>query len=400
VSDILYSIGQYADCAYLLRGGEIEYRITDKDSIRLSGNGIIVGASEILLAMSRKEAVPRHASLARGSAETQINAIPAAKLASFITTYAVGFSVAHHIAETITKLHPLLANKMSRLDETERFSRDLARFCVESLQLLEQEAGDRNFPWLITLIAKGKAGEAYTFGLSMDEEAEEKKLDVSSNNLTQYKQFYPKDTVICKEGEKAEDMFILVEGKIEVSIRNRPIDIINRKSMIIGEMGLILGQPRTATLRALADSNVIRINARDMENIFKSDPDTFFNMLASLAFRERVNCEKIREFSDKVGHGAPDRGEYTLARLDAYAREYAAFVLDLSAAAETHPEMDWLGGVAEMIQRKATGLLSQVGTVTGELYSIHAPRTDEARAPEPRRRPPPRGEAVPKIDWF
>jgi CRP-like cAMP-binding protein len=400
MSEVLYSVGQYADCAYLLRSGEIEYQITDKDSVRLSGNGIIVGASEILLAMRRKEMVKRHASLIKSSPDTQLSVIPAANLASFITTYAIGFSVAHHIAIMTTKLHPLLANKMSRMGETERYTCDLARVYVESLRLLEQESGNKNFPWLFTLIEKGKDAEVYNFGLSIADAVEEKKIDVASAKLSQYRKIYPKGAVICKEGEKAEDMFILAEGKIDVRVKNHTVDIISHKSAIIGEMGLILGQPRTATLRALEDCNLVRINANDMENVFKNDPDTFFNMLSSLATRERSNCKKIREYSNKAEQPEPDRGgEYTHSRLDAYAHEYAAFVMNVHGAMQAHPEMDWLGEVNELLQRRAVNLLSQIGTVTGELYSIQANQKEEGKPSLPLRSPAD-AEAALNIDWF
>ena len=97
---------------------------------------------------------------------------------------------------------------MNRLAETERFSRDLARSFVETLQLLEESSGNRQFPWLVSIMDKGKVTEAYNFGLSIRDVVEEKKIDVTSEKLAQYKQVYLKETVICKEGEKAEDMFI------------------------------------------------------------------------------------------------------------------------------------------------------------------------------------------------
>jgi len=400
VSEPLYTTGQLADRAFLLRTGEIEYWITDKDTVTLSGSNIIVGASELLIAINRKEAVPRHASLVLPGPATQLSPIPAAKLASYITNWTIGFSVAHHIAETITKLHPLLAEKMNRLAETERFSRDLARSFVETLQLLEESSGNRQFPWLVSIMDKGKVTEAYNFGLSIRDVVEEKKIDVTSEKLAQYKQVYLKETVICKEGEKAEDMFILMEGKIEVRIKNNPIDIISRKGTIIGEMGLILAQPRTATLRALEKTHVIRINAKDMASIFKNDPGTFFNMISSLAFRERIICEKIREYNEKIEMAAQGRGEYTVAQVDGYAREYAALVTDIHSAMQAHPEMDWLGQVSELVQRKATSLLSQVGTLTGEVYTIQERARSEERVVTRTSNRPVRDESMPHIDWF
>jgi CRP-like cAMP-binding protein len=399
MSEVLYSSGQSAACAYLLRSGEIEYKITDEDSVRLSGNGIIVGASEILLSMNRNEPVKRHASLLKVHPHTQLNPIPTANFASFITTYAVGFSVAHHIAETITKIHPLLTNKMSSLSETERYTRDLAHAYVEALRLLENESGEKNFPWLVTLIDNGKGTEIYNFGLSISDPVEEKKIDAASLKLSQYRQFYPKGKEICREGEKADAMFIVIRGKIEVRVKNIPVDIISHKSAIIGEMGLILGQPRTATLRALDDCDLIRINAGDMESIFKSDPDTFFSMISSLAIREQINCDKIREYSRKAGQASPDNVEYTFFRLDAYAHEYAALVTRIQEVTQAHPKMDWLSHVNELLQHRAVSLLSQAGTFTGELYRIQAIQ-EEKKASPLQQAPAGESDSPLTIDWF
>lgn len=400
----LYTVGQPADEAFLLRSGEVEYWITESDFVIIGGSNIIVGASEILIAMNRKEAVQRHMTLVKRP-DAVINRIPAEKLASFVTTYAIGFSVAHHLAETITSLHKVLTSKMNKLHETERFSRDLSKAYVEILQFLEQESKSQHFPWLFSLVEKGKATNIYNFGLAFTLKGEEKQIDVHAKKLAQYRQVYPKGSVICREGETAEDMYILMEGRIEVRIKNNPIDIITKKGTIIGEMGLILGAPRTATLRALEDVHVVKIGSRDMESIFKNDPGTFFDMLSSLAFRELDNCEMIREYSEMVNQVSAGKGENTLAQVSGFAAELAGLMSELDKVSQQNPDLDWLEQIRELANRKVHNLLSQVSLVTGESYDLGGRSTPagparEKETPVKKSDRPVRDNSLPKIDWF
>jgi len=395
----LYSLDQPANRAFLLRSGTIEYRVTEEDSITLSGNNIIVGASEILIAMNRKEAVKRHMSLFT-KPDAVISPFPAEKLASVITTYSIGFSVAHHIAQTITKLHNVLSKKMNKLHETERLSRDMSRTFVEIVQFLEQESHEQHFPWLFSLIEKGKSSNAYNFGLSFSVKSDDKKIDVSAENLIQYKQNYPRGSVICKEGEQADEMFILMSGKIEVRIKNNPIDIIARKGTIIGEMGLILGMPRTATLRALEDVSVVKISSKDMESIFKNDPETFLDMISSLAFRENDNCEKIREYEEMVKLVSKGKGEYSMTQVADYASELSRFMSEIDGISQENMNMEWLSHIKELAERKVTDLLRQVNLMTGDDY---LPSANGGPAPLPQKEKkenrPIRDTTVPDIDW-
>lgn len=399
MAERLYSIGEPAANAFLLRSGEVQYWVTDNDCVTLSGNNIIIGASELMIAMNRREAVRRHATLVPLPGAI-CSPIPAEKLVSFLSNYTVGFSVAHHIAETITKLHAILADKMNRLHETERMLRDISKTYVEIIGLLDNESQNRHFPWLFSIVEKAKATGSYNFGLAFINKNEEKPIDVSGENMAQYKHVYPMGSIITKEGDKGTDMFILMEGKIEVRIKNNPIDIIVKKGTVIGEMGLILGTPRTATLRALENVHVVKIGSRDMQSIFKNDPDTFFNMISSLAFRENDNCEMIREYTDMVKEVASGRGERSVSQVHEYSRELSTLVQELEEQSRTQSGEEWLEQIRDHSRRKATALLADAGVMTGNTYVAE---TDEqppaASAPQPVERPV-RDTTVPKIDWF
>jgi len=399
MSNRLYQLGEAAAEAFLLHSGEIQYWVNDSDYVALSGKNIIVGASELLIAMNRKEAVCRHFSLV-ALPDAQYSHIPADKLASFIKTYAVGFSVAHHIAQTITKLHSVLSEKMNRLHETERSLRDLSITYVEIVGLLENESRSRHFPWLFSMVEKARNSSAYNFGLAFTSVSKEKKIDISAENLARYKQIYPAGSIICKEGGKGSDMFILMDGKIEVRIKSNPIDFIVKKGTIIGEMGLILGTPRTATLRALEDVHVVRIGSGDMVSIFQNDPATFFNMVSSLAFREKDNCEKINEYSDMVKRMAFGKEEESLRQVHEYSQELAGLVRELEGHCERLPGEEWLEQIRDHIRRKSSALLADAGIMTGNTYVGASPKEHVDIMEKPSGGGQAVHTSVPEIDWF
>ena len=241
---------------------------------------------------------------------------------------------------------------------------------------------------------------AYNFGLAFTSVAEEKKIDISDENLAQYKQTYPTGSIICKEGEKGSDMFILMEGKIEVRIKNNPIDIIVKKGTIIGEMGLILGTPRTATLRALEDVHVVKIGSGDMDSIFQNDPGTFFNMVSSLAFRENDNCEKINEYSDMVKRVSAGKGEESIRQVHEYSQELSGIVRELEEHCERLPGEEWLAQIRDHSRRKSSILLADAGIMTGNTYIASSSEESEPVLPETNSGVRPvRDTSVPDIDW-
>lgn len=398
MAEYLYRLTEAANEAFLLRSGEVEYQITPQDRITVNGNNIIVGASELLIAMNRREVISRHMSLVAVPG-AQYNRIPGEKLASFIQNYSIGFSVAHHIASTITKLHPLLYGKLDRLHESERLIREITVAMVEMVHYFEEESKNQQFPWLFSLIEKGKRTSSYNQGLSYVVSGEDKKIDVTAEHLQEYRENYPKGSIICREGQKAEDMFILMSGKIQVLIKGNPIDIISKQGTVIGEMGLILGQPRTATLKSLEDVHVVKIGSDDMEDIFRDDPETFFRMISSLAFRERDNCNKIREYAKLVKAGSIQKD---ISVVNDYASELVQYYHDVERISEQQPSVSWLSNIRIMIEKKMSGILNRVTTLTGKPFPIGEPlekTVHEPAVPSISRKKPDNDE-VPKIDWY
>jgi NTE family protein len=95
-------------------------------------------------------------------------------------------------------------------------------------------------------------------------------------------------TVLFHQGDPAEDTFIVVTGRfgvfIESGIGTRLIAQIG-PGELVGEMSLLTGEPRSATVVALRDSEVVRIPWASGQRLMTSSPQLMLYILRLLAGR-------------------------------------------------------------------------------------------------------------------
>jgi SulP family sulfate permease len=86
----------------------------------------------------------------------------------------------------------------------------------------------------------------------------------------------PTGGIIAREGEPAVSMHFILEGRIGIVVNVGDARTMRVRSLgphtTIGEMGLITGRPRSATIAAEADSVLYELKAEDYERIKLEDP--------------------------------------------------------------------------------------------------------------------------------
>ncbi|HEY7650945.1 MAG TPA: cyclic nucleotide-binding domain-containing protein [Methylomirabilota bacterium] len=97
----------------------------------------------------------------------------------------------------------------------------------------------------------------------------------------------PAGTVLTKSGDPGEAFFLILDGRvrIEVSPRKR---VRMGPGEFFGEMSLLDGGPRTATVAADTDVRVLVIARRDFSLLLSKVPDLMRNLLVVLVKRLRV----------------------------------------------------------------------------------------------------------------
>jgi CRP-like cAMP-binding protein len=115
-------------------------------------------------------------------------------------------------------------------------------------------------------------------------------------------------STIFQEGDAGHDMFIVLDGEVEVikhSRRGRP----QRVAMLgpsdaFGEMSIIDVQPRSATIRALAPTLLLRIAAEDLDALYRHDVKSYaivvLNVARDLSRRLRVTDGILADIAANV----------------------------------------------------------------------------------------------------
>jgi CRP-like cAMP-binding protein/thioredoxin reductase/Fe-S-cluster-containing hydrogenase component 2 len=98
---------------------------------------------------------------------------------------------------------------------------------------------------------------------------------------------------IITEGEGGRDVFVVNQGSmvVEKSIGGRPVFLSYLPAgSYVGEMALIDGGPRTATVRAAIKSEVIRLDGDAFARLLERKPELLAKARADMAARRQVNA--------------------------------------------------------------------------------------------------------------
>lgn len=87
--------------------------------------------------------------------------------------------------------------------------------------------------------------------------------------------------ILFRAGDAGDALYIVAHGKIEVLTQGAPREgetigapiAVLGEGHAFGEMALLSGGPRTATIRALDDSDLLRIGKEDFERLVATDPE-------------------------------------------------------------------------------------------------------------------------------
>jgi lysophospholipid hydrolase len=105
--------------------------------------------------------------------------------------------------------------------------------------------------------------------------------------------------VLMHQGDPGEDMHIVLSGRLRVTATQpdgsqQPIAELG-SGETVGEMALVTGEPRGATVHAVRDTQLARLTRTSFERLLERHPRTTFDMIASrLVSRLRVETSRSR----------------------------------------------------------------------------------------------------------
>jgi CRP/FNR family transcriptional regulator, cyclic AMP receptor protein len=103
---------------------------------------------------------------------------------------------------------------------------------------------------------------------------------------------YKAGDVIFKQGDAAEELFIVQSGEVEIRLGNRVLETLQEYS-IFGEMALIDAAPRSATAVAATDVKLVPVTEKQFLYLVANTPHFALNVMRVMARRLRAATRSL-----------------------------------------------------------------------------------------------------------
>ena len=94
----------------------------------------------------------------------------------------------------------------------------------------------------------------------------------------------PAGRTLTTEGRTGYEFVVIVDGTASVKRKGRTINTL-RAGDFLGEIALVTGTPRTATVATTSQSRVLVLTARDFRRLLRDTPSIQLKVLEALAAR-------------------------------------------------------------------------------------------------------------------
>jgi CRP-like cAMP-binding protein len=101
----------------------------------------------------------------------------------------------------------------------------------------------------------------------------------------------PAGTILTREGQAGGLLFVIIEGEAEVVSDSRTLGRLGPGD-VVGELSLIDGQVRSASVRAVTDVHLLGIATDEFQKLVDQSPKFVRNLLRALSLRIREMDER------------------------------------------------------------------------------------------------------------
>jgi len=129
-------------------------------------------------------------------------------------------------------------------------------------------------------------------------------------------QQFGRGEVIVREGDNGNSLYIVRSGTVEVLAAKDGKQVHMRdlaRPAFLGEMALMTGEPRTATIRARTDAELLELSRDGFTELFKAHPETASQIGEVIALRNTERRELLA--SAPHGDGGYSRSTWLLAKM-------------------------------------------------------------------------------------
>jgi small-conductance mechanosensitive channel/CRP-like cAMP-binding protein len=112
---------------------------------------------------------------------------------------------------------------------------------------------------------------------------------------------------VVRQGDEGRSMFVVLEGRVRVTLEpsGQEVAVISRGGFL-GEMSMLTGQPRTATVSALDDALLLEITADRFRDLAVARPG-LVDEISDVVSRRRTGLEEVKAAAEGAHAGVPAR---------------------------------------------------------------------------------------------
>jgi serine phosphatase RsbU (regulator of sigma subunit) len=168
-------------------------------------------------------------------------------------------------------------------------------------------------------------------------------LDLQALNMLRQvavKRSYPAKTVLAREGEPADTLYLIADGqvaltrKLEGSDEDFVLGYLNA-GQYFGEMAVITEEPRSITVTTLTDTDVLEITKEHFEQIFAASPAMARSILDTLiGIIRETDRRAIQDLERRIGELSDAYRRLEQAQADRIERAALEAQLDVAARAQ------------------------------------------------------------------
>lgn len=300
----LYNESQEPAEAFFLESGKVFFYPNTVDKYAINGRKLIFGVTEILMSSLGNTPASR-IETAITTAESSIKRMPVEKVLQGMESFSFVLNVCMVIARQVLLTNQIINRNLNTLEGDEKKTRELSIEYYLIMERLREEFNKRKFPWLAAIVKEFelnltcKKGEAYY-------RSSEPVRITETHNLSDKMIEFERGALICEENTTGEEMYILQSGTIEVLIDGNSVATIEEPGTVSGEMALLLGEKRSATLKAKNGVILTKITKADLKEAAAKQEGLMKGIALSLAKRHYFNVMKIRHISEQAMEEAVD----------------------------------------------------------------------------------------------
>lgn len=112
----------------------------------------------------------------------------------------------------------------------------------------------------------------------------------------------PGNYVVFDKGSSGDEMLVVLNGRLKVSVDGDGREIVLGtvgSGEIVGEIAMLDGRGRSATVTTLAPSELLVIHRKDFMPFLEQNPKAAIDLIMVLALRLRLNTEQLGELLDR-----------------------------------------------------------------------------------------------------